>query len=999
MTPPKELHALCSHFRDNQDEFKSHSYNETRLRREFIDPFFELLGWDVQNRNRYAEAYKDVLHEDAIRINGSIKAPDYAFRIGGVRKFFLEAKKPSVNIKLDSNSAFQLRRYAWSAKLPLSILTDFEEFAVYDCRVRPSKGDSASVARVFYLTFDEYPRKWDELIGIFSREAILRGSFDKYSTDNKRKHGTTEVDDAFLEEIEFWRASLAKNIALRNADLTARQLNTVVQQIIDRIIFLRIAEDRGFEPYGQLQSLASGATAYNRLCTLFLQADSRYNSGLFHFKKSPDVRDSVDGLSLKLTIDDTVIRKIVRSIYYPDSPYEFSVIGADILGHVYEQFLGRIIDLRGKRATVSEKHEVKKAGGVYYTPTYIVQYLVNKTLGPLLSGRTLSQVAGLDKRSKTRRPVRVIDPACGSGSFLIEAYQQLLDWYLAAYVSEGAAKHARGKEPKIYQVGAGRWRLSVAERRRILLDHIYGVDIDRQAVEVTKLSLCLKVLEGETNDAIARQMDLFHTRALPDLHSNIKWGNSLVGSDVYGLLPRTIFDDDERLMAICPFDWAKEFSFLKKNGSFDAIIANPPYLPIFEMRKELLPYYNATYATYQKRFDAYALFVEAISKRLMGTKSRIGLIIPSSLLNNEAFSRTRELIAQKWVVEEIDRLGGAVFKGVNKDTLTVVASGSGSGSMVIRQFLASPSGFGGETAAPISNPQTAISATGIAVRSRHADDILEKLTPKGTVPLGEIADTYQGIVTGADDVFIGKSFSLDVTDNGLVKPFLFGSDVSQFRTPKGDYKILYVTKDTMIEDHQMVEAQLRPARSRLEKRRETANGTIPWYALHWPRRRETFEQPKILVQGIRNLKLLKRVIATIDFDGHYPGVNLCAIVPRDKRNETLLALAAILNSRVVNYWFSQTYVDHRIKNAQLETIPIPINTLGFIAAMPRIEKKVRELTFALDKVRSDADGTGSVWATRAASDREQLEELVEDAYELDLATRQAIRVAPCNASA
>ena len=224
----------------------------------FIDPFFTPLGWDVDNKQGYAEQYKDVVHEDAIKVGGLTKSPDYCFRVGGTRKFFVEAKKPSINIKEDADAAFQVRRYAWSAKLPLSILTDFEEFAVYDCRKRPENSDSASTGRILYMTFKEYEWRWEEIAAIFSREAILKGSFDRFAESVRGKHGTTEVDAAFLSEIESWRDTLARNLALRNSSLPIRQLNFAVQRTIDRIIFLRICEDRGIEPYGQLQGLLNG---------------------------------------------------------------------------------------------------------------------------------------------------------------------------------------------------------------------------------------------------------------------------------------------------------------------------------------------------------------------------------------------------------------------------------------------------------------------------------------------------------------------------------------------------------------------------------------------------------------------------------------------------------------------------------------------------------------------------------------------------------------------
>jgi hypothetical protein len=439
---PQEIKKLVERFDYNLEAYRSGQYNETQLRREFIDPFFKALGWDVYNEKGYAEAYKDVIHEDAIKVSGAVKAPDYCFRIGGTRKFFLEAKKPSVNLKDDISPAFQLRRYAWSAKLPFSILTDFEEFAVYDCRIKPILTDKASTARILYLTYPEYAKRWDEIASIFSRDAVLKGSFDKYVESTKVKKGTAEVDNTFLKEIELWREMLARNLALRNPELTQRELNFAVQRIIDRIIFLRICEDRGIEEYGRFMALLNGAQVYERLCQLFYEADDRYNSGLFHFKREKDRKEPPDELTQHLKIDDKVLKEIIKNLYYPDSPYEFSVLPADILGQVYEQFLGKVIRLtEGHRAVVEDKPEVKKAGGVYYTPTYIVDYIVKNTVGKLVGNKTPKQVAKL----------KILDPACGSGSFLIGAYQLLLDCHRDWYVKDGPEKWVKGRSPALYQ--------------------------------------------------------------------------------------------------------------------------------------------------------------------------------------------------------------------------------------------------------------------------------------------------------------------------------------------------------------------------------------------------------------------------------------------------------------------------------------------------------------------------------------------------------------------
>ncbi|MFH1748417.1 MAG: type I restriction endonuclease, partial [Planctomycetota bacterium] len=580
---PDAVNELVARFDRNRDDYKSPTYNEAQTRREFIDPLFKALGWDIDNEQGYAEAYKDVIHEDAIKIGGATKAPDYCFRIGGARKFFLEAKKPAIGIKDDPEPAFQLRRYAWSAKLPLSILTDFEELAVYDCRIRPHKNDKAGIGRTLYFTYDQYADHWDEIVGLFGKDAVLKGSFDKYAESTRRKKGTAEVDAEFLKEIERWRELLARNFALRNAGLSVRDLNFAVQRTIDRTIFLRMCEDRGVESYGQLQALLNGDKVYERLAVLFRRADEKYNSSLFYFTAEKG-REPPDELTLALNLDDKVLRDVLGHLYYPDCPYEFSVLPAEILGHVYEQFLGKVIRLTtGGHAKVEEKPEVRKAGGVYYTPTYIVDYIVKHTVGELLKDKTPTDIgpdvasslrgrrrkgatsgssASARRSARSVRPLRILDPACGSGSFLLGAYRYLLDWHRDWYITQ--MQGSAGVPPAnpfpdcIYQGAGGQWRLTIGEKKRILLNNIYGVDIDPQAVEVTKLSLLLKVLEGESAESIGSTLRLFHERALPDLSNNIKCGNSLIGPDFYEGQQATLFDEEEQFR-INAFDWEAEF--------------------------------------------------------------------------------------------------------------------------------------------------------------------------------------------------------------------------------------------------------------------------------------------------------------------------------------------------------------------------------------------------------------------------------------------------------
>ena len=653
MPAPAEIVQLVELFQRNYDQYCAPSFSEAAVRHQFIDPFFAALGWDVNNTQGFAEQYKEVVHEDTVLVGDASKAPDYSFRIGKERKFFVEAKKPSVNIKHDIEPAYQLRRYAWSAKLPLSILTDFEEFSVYDCRMRPDKSDKAATGRILLLNFTDYVARWDEIAGIFSKAAVWQGALDRFAVAKAGKRGTAEVDDEFLAEIERWRELLARNLVLRNPHLRSHDVNWAVQQTIDRIVFLRICEARNLETYEQLRALLNGGHTYARLWELFRRADLRYNSGLFHFSEERGRAEAPDTLTPGLEIDDRVLKDIIEHLYYPQSPYEFSVLPADILGHVYERFLGKVIRLTpGRQVKIEEKPEVRKAGGVYYTPTYIVDYIVRQTVGPLLEGKTPAH--GRSPGS----PPRVADIACGSGSFLLGAYQYLLDWHLAYYLEE-PERWLKGKRPALERVSGGATRLTIEERKRILMDHLYGVDIDPQAVEVTKLSLLLKVLEGE---GVAGQLSLGVERVLPDLGRNIKCGNSLIGPEFYD--GKLGLPDDETVGRVNAFDWKKEFPEVMAAGGFDAVIGNPPYgAELSDMERAFLE------SKYQLGSTDTAALMMTQARMLSRHGGINSFIVPKPLTYSSNWQKSRaELVGE--LQELVDT--GKVWKSVKLEQVIFV---------------------------------------------------------------------------------------------------------------------------------------------------------------------------------------------------------------------------------------------------------------------------------------------------------------------------------------
>lgn len=904
MAAPNEIIDLVERFETNKESYKSGHYNETQVRREFVDPFFKALGWDVDNEQGFAEAYKDVIHEDAVKVGTTTKAPDYSFRIGGQRKFFLEAKKPSVDIKDDIHPAFQLRRYAWTMKLPLSVLTDFEEFAVYDCNVKPDKTDKASNARIFYLNYKDYLTRWDEITGIFSKNAVLKGSFDKYAADKKSKRGTSAVDVVFLEEIAGWRELLARNIALRNPDLSTKDLNYAVQAIVNRIVFLRICEDRGIERLMKLQDLLNGERVYPRLCELFRRADERYNSGIFHFEKEPG-RESPDTLTLSLNIDDKPLKEIFKRLYYPDSPYEFSVLPAEILGQVYEQFLGKVIRLtEGHRAVIEDKPEVKKAGGVKYTPVYIVENIVGKTLGKILKGKTPLEVV----------LITVLDPACGSGSFLIVAYQYLLDWHRDWYVQNlvpllqcglkpsspeikrllpgvETSKKGRKKEPElpVYQGRGGEWKLTTAERKRILLNNIYGVDIDRQAVEVTKLSLLLKVLEGENDETISKQLTLFQERALPDLSNNIKCGNSLIGWDILKDNPGLTQEEIER---INPFDWEKEFPEIFQRGGFSIVIGNPPWGALLSQEDERYLETAAHYLVAQGRsIDTYSLFIER-ALGLLKNGGLMGYITPDTFLRKSDHLPTRELLLKNTRILELLELG-PVFRTV-PDTwcsiFIIEKSLPNEETKIIHKklsrFIVSAidrlNMFAkGEWYSETEMHQSYWLQNYQMIIGYLASEACQKLISKmeSHKRLGELKDTY--IISRGEE---GSKFALNGAENGdlfMVIP----ANVERYRISDG-LNIL----SSMI----------------------TSNKITSFYT-----------HPKIWITRIQKMRWKQRIVSGLDQRKNSAGMKTLQIIISKLDNiQDLKYLQAILSSKLINFW-CVNYLADDMNKTYLENVPIP----------------------------------------------------------------------------
>ena len=909
-----KVQELVKRFNEQLPAYKKTEYNETQTRRDFIDPFFKALGWDIDNEQGFAESYREVIHEDRVKVGKATKAPDYSFRIGGIRKFFVEAKKPSVLIKDDIQPAYQVRRYGWSAKLNVSIITDFEEFAIYDCNKKPNPTDKTSTSRIKYITFNEYEKEWDFLWNTFSKEAVNKGFFDTFVKGTANKKGTDTVDKEFLKSLDDWRTLLAETISKENKELDEDELNFVVQQTLDRIIFIRICEDRSIEPYGSLQNSIKIGDYYQNLLQLFKQADEKYNSGLFDFKK--------DTISHKIQINNKTLKTIITQLYYPESPYEFSVLSVEILGSAYEQFLGKTITINNRgKAVIELKPEVRKAGGVYYTPQYIVDYIVVNTIGKQLENKT----------PKEATKIKICDPACGSGSFLLGAYQYLLNWHKDYYIQNPNKKNPLTPEGN----------LTTGEKKNILLNNIYGVDIDTNAVEVTKLSLLLKCMEGETQASIAHQMTMFNERVLPTLENNIKSGNSLVQNSY---LENVLDFGEVDFRKVKPFEWQEEFIDVFNQGGFDAVIGNPPYSAKQSSDNK---YLASFYKTVEYKCDLFAFFIER-GLHILKENGNLGFIIPVSWMTNLYFKKLREHLIVSKSLSEINLIDGLVFDSANIDTniITLIKNGVNSNKV---NWINSTAGKLNTVYVHRDYSQFS-KEEGYSI-SAESDSVwykLKKKIDKSSVELGTISKISLGLKLRSNDEFVVKEKSK--TNPDII---VFGKDVGKYQ-PINQAHFFNFSKAVIVGG--------------------TKNPKIQQ------------AKTKIFIQAIRNLSLEERIVATIDKNSSYFVGTVNSVILNDNTYDYEYILG-LINSKLLNTYFKKRFTTISLTASFLGVLPIcTLSTSSQKQKANEISKLVEQLlSLNAEKLNTKLQTKISQIESRAIYCMNKIDQIVYDLFELTAA--------------
>jgi hypothetical protein len=760
---PQSLRDKVELFERYEQDYRNTTYKEASVRLNFIDPLLEALGWDVSNAAEAPERWKPVVVEPSQEVEGRKRAPDYALRFEGETKLFVEAKKPRINLGVDPSPALQARRYAWSAGLSIVVLTNFSEMAIYSGATMPKDGDGPGVARLHYYKFTQYEKNWDNIASLLSLESVSSGRLDVLSNTLTMRGGKDRIDNVFLRDLEDVRETLAIHLADANPSLSNDELMSAVQLTLDRILFFRICEDRGIEDYGTLRQAAEAPDVNSALQYVYTSADARYNSGLFHFEDEPG-RPKPDRTSQSIVIDDRTLSEIIMKFYPPQSPYAFSVMPVEIMGRTYENFLAKRITRNRGVVSLELKPEYRKSGGVFYTPEWLSQSVVKRTLGKILNKKSPESL-----RSNSGG-YRVLDPACGSGSFLVAAYKHLLDWYLEEYLKD-ANRWLKSRPARLEKNKLGELVLSLHERKRILVEHIFGVDIDPRAVEIAKLSLLVVVLENQTGTGLQEQLAVFKDRILPDLESNIKCGNSLVPPQALSD-GELIHSQDSRYVEIRPFDWRHNFG-----GSFKAIVGNPPWLMAgYEIEAESLQYMKNKYHSYTGKADLYYLFIErCLGLVLPG--GRIGLVVPNKMQSTRAGKGIRELLSEgNWVEEIVDFQTEKIFEKATNYTQVILLEKSRleRKNVVYRR---STKFFTAEQHWLLSSSQ--LTSEGWDINSPERLEAWRKME-SNSIRLEDYVDHFgNGVQTGADKVMVlsNDDVRLHRIERQYVRPLLRGKDI------------------------------------------------------------------------------------------------------------------------------------------------------------------------------------------------------------------------------
>lgn len=890
------------------DERSIRRYSEADTRRTFIEPLFGALGWDVYSREEVAEEVKAA---------GGLA--DYVFKLHDVSQFYLEAKALRAELT-KPEYVKQAITYAYNKGITWAVLTDFEGLQVYN----------AQTGRLFInLSYDNYLRDFDDL-WLLSRESFLSNALNEKAEKYGALPPRLGVEQRLYNQLRQWREGLSSQLYHYNQNLSFSQIDEVIQRLFNRLIFIRTCEDRGIENRTLLSAvhewrrIGGKGELIETLRTIFRYFDGYYDSDLFAHHLTDEV-----------FIESATIENILNGLYeIPGgiASYDFSLIDADVLGAVYEQYLGHVATVVKQRAKeaqarmdlglpqeptikITAKKQRRKEHGIYYTPKFVTSYIVKETVGRFLEERGYNEILNM----------KILDPACGSGSFLIRAYDELLNY------------HA-------YQRGKPVSELDQWERLQILTSNIFGVDLDMQAVEIANLNLLLRSLAKR--------------ESLPSLTDNIRQGNSLISGTKEEL--KGYFGDNWREKK--PFNWEQEFKDIMAQGGFDIVIGNPPYVRIQTLPRDEADYYREFYQSAFGSFDIYILFLEQAIK-LLKPGGQLGFITSGKFLKADYGKKIQQILHQECTVESvIDLSAQQVFAEATTYPLIVVLKKGAEAKSLNYTFIPEDIDLSKITqpidisALPTTTTGQEAVVKGIWPPVATGDTLLTKLT-QDTVPLGKLAErVFVGLQTSADKIYIlekhgepskGKvkvySRSLErecELESGLLKPLLSGKDIERYGYPIPNQLLLFPYKVSkgkaeLISPQEFASAYPRcweyllQNREALEDRERGKMRHERWYAFGRTQNLAMHDQRKMAIP-----RLISRLAAVYDQDGYFylDNVDVGGLVLKEQSDSKYLYITGLLNSRLLDYYLHRISVPFRggFYSANRQFLePLPIRRIDF----------------------------------------------------------------------
>ncbi|AFD01037.1 putative type IV restriction endonuclease [Methanocella conradii HZ254] len=911
-------------------------YNEENTKKDFITPLFRYLGWDVEN----IKTPDEVTNEDKVS-KGRV---DYAFRINGIPKFFLEAKALNKGLN-EGEDALQAINYAWHKDTAWAVLTDFKTLIIYNAEV---KGKDLSDARFIILTCDQFIDQFHKLWWL-SKPAFIEGLLDKEALSWGKKLRKTKVGDQLLQELMVYRELLSKDILKNNSNknLSEEEIDEAVQRIIDRLIFIRTTEDRQIEapmlrPIIREIKERKRGNFTKQLNGIYRYYDSYYNSKLFMRHLCED-----------LEISDEVMIKVVEGLYESKESftnYDFSAIDADVLGNIYEQYLGHILRKTQKRAKIESKETHRKEQGIYYTPTYIVDYIVRNTVCEALKNKKPYEVDH----------IKILDMACGSGSFLIKAFDVLNEYYRLR-----DKDYAQTKMDIDNGVSNDTWKIT--RKSNILRKNLYGVDLDPKAVEIAQLNLLLKAAE-------------FKYR-LPDLQENIKCGNSILSEAV--LEPSVKPESPE---ATKPFDWNKEFPNIIFNGGWDVIIGNPPYVRQEEL-SEIKPYLQANFESYHGMADLFVYFFER-AMSLLKSGGYLGIIVSNKWLKAGYGVNLRKFLGQYWIEQFIDFGDLQVFEGattypciiiirkIKKPNPKIIVCNVKTLNFESLSNYVKENGF--------TSDQRNLDENGWNFSNDIVSGIISKINNK-CIPLRDYVDNqiYYGIKTGFNEAYIIKNdkrnelIAKDPNNKEIIVPFVSGEEIKRYGIESKGYYIILAKIGVDISKYPLIFEHLSKYKKQLENRTDQGE---KWYELRACSYYDIFTKPKIMFSEVQVSPKF-----TFDDKGYYANKTIFSIPSDDKQ------LLAILNSKMA--WFLIQNYCNRVRGGYilswkyLGKIPIPMEKSP---ELQQLAEKMLQLNERLINLKGKQTDERIRIEKEIEETDKRIDEIVYDLYGLNEEERQIV---------